>query len=38
MPCNQNVGHLVNKSFNLLEFIIDTYFNLIEVGFGGLHS
>ena len=31
MPCNQDVKHLTNSNFNLSEFIIDSYFHLIEV-------
>ena len=32
MPCNQDVGHPTNSSFNLSEFIIDSYFHSIEFG------
>ena len=30
MPCNQDVEHPTNSSFNLSEFIIDSYFHSIE--------
>ena len=32
MPCNQDVEHPTNSSFDLSEFIIDSYFHSIEFG------
>ena len=32
MPCNQDVKYLTNYSFDLSEFITDSYFHLIEFG------
>ena len=38
MPCNPNVGHPTNSSFNFSEFITNSYVHLIEVGLEKLAS
>ena len=32
MPCNQDVKHPTSRSFDLLEFITNSYFHSIEFG------